>query len=471
MKQNCLHIRQVLRQFRHLFLPLVFVFACKQTSSSQELNAFQRKIPLKDYTIFDNEIELAKWYESYRPTLSTIEAADMGEILKVSAEKDRYTELNKMVAILWKPYQEMFPDRVQGVPPPRVLILKNQRKAASVTYDRIKNLLPNVIFIYSGIIEANFMNREAVLGVIAHELAHHVLQHLVPGVSAKVTKYYMVTSKEPLGVHEPQNLNVKAQAESWIEAAQMVGTYRIPVLQGIPVPSFGTPFLKIIAQKLSEKYPDREACRKMTTAINAAEEVVSKKLDGATGEMGDISSIETVILKAAGQSYNNELALCLAGETTSIVDFLAKSQHRSIQDVLRDTHLNDKELAAIKQQGNTSQALIEFANLMSERLEKLNKGNNIGKFRIYSTEEQADDTAIEVLRKLNLSARPLIEFLESHMSEEQLKNCNLVVKSGRVPAYGSLLDRHHGTCFRIYHAYQVEGYLKRKNLSKLNEAG
>ena len=469
--QTYAKIKRIFWTVSGLLLPLIFTFSCKQVSSSQELSTFNHLEVIKGYTIFETEGQLAEWYEGYRPTLSAMEGADTGEMIKMSPRENRYLEINRMIAELWTAYQELYAEQVQGVPPPKAILLQNKKKSAFATYDRSKKLAPNAIFIYSGVIEGNFKNKDAVLGVIAHELAHHVLQHLVPGVSEKIKKYYIANSKEPIGARESPNQQIKTNTESWLEAAQMVGPYSVPELKGIPVPTIGTPFLKIMAQMLAEKYTDREACKKMKTAIGAAEEVISKKMDGATQEMQRPGPMDALILKAAGQSYNEELKVCLAGESLSIIEFLASIQHRSIEDVLKETHLQAEELTAIKKQGNTSEALIEFANLMSSRIEKLNKMHDFSKVRIYGTEDQADDTAIEVLIKLNKSSSPLIQFFESQIPDAQLRDCKNTIRLGKTPAYGTLLDEHHSNCFRIYHAGKIEEFLKNKKVLRISDQG
>ena len=126
--QTYAKIKRIFWTVSGLLLPLIFTFSCKQVSSSQELSTFNHLEVIKGYTIFETEGQLAEWYEGYRPTLSAMEGADTGEMIKMSPRENRYLEINRMIAELWTAYQELYAEQVQGVPPPKAILLQNKKK-------------------------------------------------------------------------------------------------------------------------------------------------------------------------------------------------------------------------------------------------------------------------------------------------------------------------------------------------------
>jgi hypothetical protein len=72
--------------------------------------------------------------------------------------------------------------------------------------------------------------------------------------------------------------------------------------------------------------------------------------------------------------------------------------------------------------------------------------------RYFSTEEDADDTSVPVLRNAGLEPTGLGDFLANVLPADQQAKCRALIDGGKVPPYGAdLVDDHHGTCWRVYH--------------------
>lgn len=420
---------------------------------------------VKGFTIFDSDSQAKDWYSSYRSVLSLALGGEAGDVIDF-ADK-RYVVLNEMIAKLWPAFQKLYPDEVEGVSAPTVLILQNTTPNAFATYDRNKKIDPNVFFVLSGLIEGDFDNREAVMGVLSHELSHHALHHSVPGVSSKIDKYYVADSREPLGALQKNDVKIKDLVGNWIEAATLIGPFSLPEMRGMPIPSFGYPHLFTLTKSLAAPHADRDACSKMNDAASDAVSIIGKGLNIATQELNISDASELKKLDAIRDHYNKQLADCLHGETKTVLDAMTSLFGITESQAFEGSALTEKERAMMKVSGNTAEALIAFSNRMSDKKTELNRQTDISKVRIYTIEEQADDAAVEILLAIGESSEPLIKFFKSAIPSSQIGSCLSAIDEGKVPGYGVLSDKHHSTCYRIFHAKQIESHLLARKSFKI----
>src|SRR5205085_8394275 len=72
--------------------------------------------------------------------------------------------------------------------------------------------------------------------------------------------------------------------------------------------------------------------------------------------------------------------------------------------------------------------------------------------RYFSSEEDADDTSVLVLRGTKFQPAAIAAFFVSLMAGDVGVQCQNIVDKRAVPPYGiDLSDEHHGTCWRAYH--------------------
>ncbi len=445
-----------------MMFSILTLSSCKTTSPSKSeaaaFDATNLKV-IKGFTILENLPQAFTWYASYRQILTFALGEDPGDPL--DASDGNYQILQDKVNKLWSTYQQLHPDRIGGVPAPLVVILQNIDANAFATYDRATGIDPNIFFVNTGLLTEKFKKNSAILGVIAHELAHHALGHTKPGESEKVSKFYRKSSgSEPLGRLQKNDEGIEKAVGSWIEAAQMVGPFPLPELTGYPAPTIGTPFLYTAAMAAAAANSTRESCQQLPGIAFEASRAVSQNLNHATQTIHFSKTESLSLIRASAGKYNTSLRSCLEGVQVSIMDILLALQKTTEEKALDGSFLSSKELGVIKRKGNLAESLIEFAQLMSERKAKINKELNLDLFRIYTFEEQADDEAIQALLKLGLDSAPLTTFFRLSVPEEHLAACDSSASNKTVPPYGILSDKHHSICYRIFHAAEVEKSLR-----------
>jgi hypothetical protein len=82
-------------------------------------------------------------------------------------------------------------------------------------------------------------------------------------------------------------------------------------------------------------------------------------------------------------------------------------------------------------------------------------------FRYFTTEEDADDTSVMVLRAAGLDPAGEASFLPFIYPPETRDRCASLIAAHTLPPYGlDLTDEHHATCWRIYHLHEMADLTK-----------
>jgi hypothetical protein len=93
-----------------------------------------------------------------------------------------------------------------------------------------------------------------------------------------------------------------------------------------------------------------------------------------------------------------------------------------------------------------------FNNKNTSYIENVKRNHKVETFRVYTTEEQADDASIRVLNFLGREPTSIGTFMLRWLSPEEKEKCLLSIKRGEQIPYGTLFDRHRGDCWRYDHS-------------------
>ncbi len=96
-----------------------------------------------------------------------------------------------------------------------------------------------------------------------------------------------------------------------------------------------------------------------------------------------------------------------------------------------------------------------FKNKNIRHIEKVKRNHKVETFRVYTTEEQADDASIRVLNFLGRDATSIGKFMLRWLKPEEKEKCLLSVERGDKIPYGTLFDRHRDDCWRYDHSIRL----------------
>jgi len=135
-----------------------------------------------DYLFFGEQHEALEWFARYESR----SRAGLGLPARaVVPESDpRYAVTERKLSVIWDAFKSAYPEATAGLREPKLVILEDPVKNAYALYERATRTLPYLFVVQTGLIEG--LSEDEMLGVMAHELAHLVFKHVLPGVSDRV---------------------------------------------------------------------------------------------------------------------------------------------------------------------------------------------------------------------------------------------------------------------------------------------
>lgn len=175
----------------------------------------------------------------------------------------------------------------------------------------------------------------------------------------------------------------------------------------------------------------------------------------------DLVSQELVFDHAAMPARINQILAglrdkCLAGYTKDFIDVVAQ-----MAGALIEMHLPADDLALL-----TGKHIVDgMAAIVIQRRAKMRAteqafeqatGRPWSAPRMYTLEENADDTTVPVLRGAGFAPDGIAPFFLDLMTPDTRNRCLGFVDHGKTPPYGvDLVDEHHGVCYRVHHVRAV----------------
>ncbi len=293
---------------------------------------------------------------------------------------------------------------------------------------------------------------DANLGLMMHELQHAVGLHVIAEVEAQFSRYYLASeTEEPIGRRQIDDPRVREAATLWLSGAREIGSFTNSELRGLPLGESGlTQVLRTVITNGVQANPaacarSRALLVQIVTDVAAATDLVSgaPHLDASMGPR----------VTAALAALRDE---CLPNYTMSFAEVLASIAGVSPEQIEAQLTPADRALISGKHVIDAISLLGEDRRAMMRSTEaafQTQLGRPWSALRYFSSEEDADDVTVPVLRAAGLDPTGLATFfLEVFLPRNMSDACKAVLATGSVPPYGvDLADTHHATCFRVYH--------------------
>jgi len=296
---------------------------------------------------------------------------------------------------------------------------------------------------------------DAMLGLMMHELQHAVGLHVLPVVKERTRSYYVAPDgKEPIGREMEDDPRVREAATAWLSAGNEIGAFSYAELGGMP---FSGDLYRILGTVLQSGLQTNEAaCVPSRDAINAISTDLAAKSDPLSGAI----AVDATFKPRIDAAFDKLKTQCLPTFTMSFVEVVAGIAGTTPEAIEATLTAEDKALVTGKHIVDAIRILGEDRRAKMRAIETKfarDTGRPWSALRYFSTEEDADNTSVPVLRGAGLKAVGLGDFLGAFLGANEAA-CRQVIASGKVPAYGvDLVDDHHGTCWRVYN---IDAYAK-----------
>lgn len=365
----------------------------------------------------------------------------------VPHEDPRYAAVEQATAAMWEAYRKLLPRETDGLEaPPKVLLVERDDVNAYPTLDWIcpapaDDCLPHAIIVHTAALDGRGSvagtRGRPLAGLLAHELAHHVLKHLMQPDGGMISGFYYASAAPSWGWQRREDPAAVAAAEGWLPLAALAGNFQLSELHGLPFPgSIRDMALEDVRREEAAKWPNE--CERARQSKNDLVALLKENVD--TDAVTTAWTQESrKALDIAGARAADAYATCL--------------KHTA----RRPAEVPGAEGAAI---AATSyfEAVKELTLHDNARL----RGMDVSKIRFYSNEEQADDIAHAALLRGGEDPRSLASFIRLNLMTPKARDaCDATLASGAEPAYGSLHNRHHARCWRRWHSDRLIAFLKR----------
>jgi hypothetical protein len=400
------------------------------------------------FEMFATDADAAVWFADFETRLAVEQQRAPRGIL--AANDPRFAHARSLLDRGWEAFRTRRPVGELGSRRPALVLIDDPNVNAFVVPDLATQQSVFSVHVQSGLLAAGATD-DALLGVMMHELQHVVGLHQIGDTKDRVRTYYVAANgDEPIGHSMNDDSLARISGGTWRDLAGQVGPYATVELGGMSIAGeLDQMFLAVIQSGLQY---NPTGCAYAVELTNGLRSDIASSVDPfdshLTIDLAQLSWRTTAALTA----LRNQ---CLPGFTRSFVEVAAALGQTTPQAVEANLTPHDRALVTGKHVIDAIAALIADRRAQMRDTQdafERTTGEPWSALRYYSTEEDADDTSVTVLRGAQLDPAGNAHFMRSALSAETRARCDATLASGEVPAYGEdLTDEHHATCWRIYH--------------------
>lgn len=397
------------------------------------------------YKIYADRAAAIAWFKGVQDRGDTGLAADA----PVADGDPRYADLDKKVSEIWNGFKSEFPADTQDLPVPIVVLIESSKPGAYAVFDPELGLSPNVFMIQTPTLA---LGDDALAGVIAHELAHHVLKHKWPGVEDELEIWYDATKtvKEGFGFQQGDDASIKKVGKPAQIYGFSTGDYPLTQWNGTTRPG-GSLDDFVGYTHVKAKATNAAPCAESDTAYQALLAFTDPIRDRATNTLAPTAEQLTQI-DTLSKTYIQKETACTSVVTGSFFKLVGEALGISEADARAGA--TPAEVEANDAASSPFDALVR----LTKKYDELMVASDLKNVRYYSYEEQADDTSVGVLKALGLPSDGITKYLKNGALDDAGRaKCTSFGDSE--PPYGIISDAHHSTCWRIWHTQKLSSSL------------
>lgn len=321
-------------------------------------------------------------------------------------------------------------------------------------------IAPNAFVLSKGMLK---LSEGALIGVIAHELTHLYLQK---GENNFDNLYYFAYDELRHQGRVAPNLELSKKIGYYRTYMEIVGPFSAETLSGIPFDfrnmheSADDTLRYLLRSKV-----DAQECRPLIENYDKLYENLWLGVEMVDNrqELVNVDSFKDLVDKV-----EVELKTCFGNQKISLKELVIRSY--DVSSSVYDWNLKlmpSEKLQIIKmaeklfEQKSLTEALLELTRYARAEMRRFEAENNVSQIRYYSSEDHADEIALQVLYALDVPVEPFNDFFVNGLegADEEVYVCNLEVE----PFYGFLDDDHKNDCWRVYRNQRYYQWLKENN--------
>lgn len=418
-------------------------------------------VPLRnDFIFFDNDQVASTYWKKFDESFaSKVELRQPLEVLPLTDEA--YAVVKSQLDVLWKGYKAVFPALMKSLGTnrvPEVVIINSDEQVAYSVTDFKKKKIPYLLIVYKGLLIGT--TREMQIATMGHELMHLFARHGMPEISKKINTYYMTDGKsEPLGLFQRDDGKARSIISRYTRLIRHATFSSDPRLRGFPFDPRESTAYEILKGLILNSDQLQPICKSARDLHNHLLSFLAPHIGAGLLEF-DVTSVDWVKFQETLVEYRAKARECFSNVKPDLMSLVSKNIPLPKNEILEIIKLTPSDFERFNRHGNVIDALFDWTESLQRQMGEIEARNDVKKFRLYNTEEQADDAAVAVLHSLGLNPLALNDLFTKFMGETEAAKCNEVLNRGQVPNYGYNIATHHSYCYRVYHARAYLKYLE-----------
>lgn len=404
-----------------------------------------------------------------------------------ASEVSHDAKITELVDRIYGAFRGIFPRETEGMDAaPRVVTVGDRGVNAFTGFDdRAEvNKAPWLLFVHGPALQ--HPSSAELAGMLAHELGHLVTRDLLPETRAKIRTHYRVAGgveQGILGAAAEDDPVIRARTEEIREIGQKVGRHAI--MGPMPLSPYLVPDYESLLGTLKDQRDasaDGGACKAAEDGIAQMKGIYTPGASVHEYTTLHLTTDQSAALADLGASTADALRRCYANVRASLFELKVRQKASKgpaseaaamIQKALDPT---SPEHEALKEElmtmdverdadadsaRPTIERLLGVVDALHGRLTDYEADASlpIDELRVFDMEEDADDTAVRILKAIGEDPLANARIWVNTMPDPDA--CFREVDGGEVPLYGRFVDPHNDTCWRYYHSIQFADALAR----------
>ncbi len=380
--------------------------------------------------------------------------------------KQQYDYIEEIIEEVHEAYINFFPSKKINPASPHVILRDESAPTAFVWPDYKEDFFPYLIDVSAALLK---LPKDKLRAILTHEMGHLLLHGLHKGELFPKSRYYLSASKVKFSNSIFHNSELELFTKQKENLLWYAGPFINKALGNIPfhyntkVPS-QFKVLVYLLNNLSETKRLSNSCdMAISFVISHRKLVLEKHFSNKMLSLTFKSNKDRDNLLNFSKMTEKYLRKCFVGVKISYLDLMKEVYGESFKSVIDNSKLlSDKgelllsKVQAYHEQLDVIDALFSYSSEFKAEVRKIDETYDPSKVRVFNLEDDADETAIRVLKSVNKS---YISFSENILKENNYKGCDYKNLQDP-PAYGPIFRVHHDACWRAYRNYQLEIKLK-----------
>jgi Peptidase family M48 len=417
-----------------------------------------------EHLTFANRYQATKWAKTALPFI-----APGATILN---HDSRLALLDGYVREIWQAFTVLFPEYTKSLNSPPVILLKSNTINAFVSQTIDRKQMAHAIFVFTGLLEKftlpdGKLNKEAIMSVMGHELAHSVFLHGLTKYQARVNHFYN-KSQIQWGFYaanpnlSPDTKRLDITMGRWLDDVRLAGELTAPELRDLPAPGINQNLLLLSLQIMQEQTinilgSDPQAAPSCDTAPKSFRNWRSHMIYSPLKLSIVIPPPETSALGEASDRLIEQDRSCLAqtksAPKVSFPDIATQAFGLPIEVLV-----GSEDFMELAERFNAAPDAISgfqaAVHPIRTEITQIQQNVDFAKVGYYTFEQHADEVSALVLAYLKLDPGALgkvFQTLLTAASPDDADTCAQMIKNNLEPEVGSFSEIHHSLCYRNFH--------------------